>query len=266
MPGNTTNNQSELFNGIAALVRADLEAFRDTGRLLDQEYSESEIRRRHRNHRRRIQRRNAMIRERNAGLPEQDQQSELVELSPLGRRRMSRAQRFQRAWDAIRHDPPEFAMMRQEDQVAMARQIVLMTWIVTDPDADHFTKLTEFQTGGWSPTNSEIPHLTNAELAANDRWSLFFVTLRRTRDAWMPLVEQAVGILSTLDAPPEDNDDFKPGEWFSENTRIPTSRLRQAATENRQTKRVKKRGKGRGVRYSVTDAKAHWPQHIEKEA
>ena len=62
-----------------------------------------------------------------------------------------------------------------------------------------------------------------------------------------------------------ENDEYQPGQWFTNNTDIPTSRLRQAARKGRRKKRVRKTEKDGVVCYSVKDAKRWWQGDFQKK-
>ncbi len=58
--------------------------------------------------------------------------------------------------------------------------------------------------------------------------------------------------------------DFRPGSWFTLNTKIPAARLRMAAREGRLSMHVRKRTIRGTVCYSVSDAERWWPSDMAK--
>lgn len=65
-------------------------------------------------------------------------------------------------------------------------------------------------------------------------------------------------------SPTDSDEDFRSGQWFALETKIPTARLRQAARPNRKTKRVRKRTNDGVECYSVSDARQWWPNDMTK--
>jgi hypothetical protein len=57
--------------------------------------------------------------------------------------------------------------------------------------------------------------------------------------------------------------DYRPADWFRRNTKLPQSRLRQAATKRRKTKRVRTKRFDGTVQYSAMDARKYWPDEMK---
>jgi len=62
----------------------------------------------------------------------------------------------------------------------------------------------------------------------------------------------------------DDAGEFQPGQWFTLNTRVPASRLRQASRPARKTKIVRTRIINGVKCYSVSDVKRWWSGDMEK--
>ena len=61
---------------------------------------------------------------------------------------------------------------------------------------------------------------------------------------------------------PEPDEDYMPAEWFTANTELSADLLRMAARPSRKNKRVRAVGAGKDKRYSVADARTHWPSRF----
>ena len=59
-----------------------------------------------------------------------------------------------------------------------------------------------------------------------------------------------------------NTEDYREARWFSENTKVPPARLRQAALSGRKAKRVRKKTIDGVVKYSVPDVRRHWPSDM----
>jgi len=66
----------------------------------------------------------------------------------------------------------------------------------------------------------------------------------------------------TPQTPIRNNGDFHTAQWFSTETKIPSSRLRHAAGRRRKTKRVRAQDIDGVICYSVDDARLWWPQDM----
>lgn len=75
---------------------------------------------------------------------------------------------------------------------------------------------------------------------------------------------EAIDLLMGEGEPADDDeaDPFRSAAWFTRNTKIPASRLRQAASPNRKTMCVRKRTEGGSEVYSVADVRRWWPDDM----
>ena len=63
------------------------------------------------------------------------------------------------------------------------------------------------------------------------------------------------------------DEDYMPAAWFTSKTQITPDMLRHATQQDRKAKRVRFTGEGKDKRYSVTDARQHWPDRFsDREA
>ena len=84
------------------------------------------------------------------------------------------------------------------------------------------------------------------------------VFARSAADGWrLPINTASAQDSSTAEEDPR----WRPASWFARH-HLNLSTLRHATDPKRVTKKVRKTGTGKGVRYSAADAHQHWPEKI----
>ncbi len=169
------------FQQVAADIKARAEFYRDAGEWLDENFSNDAFQRRER-----------------ARWKELLGKEKSGELSPAGKRflenqrakpkaQTERARksflalrRFNEATGTYRKRPPAFPTVQE------AKRILLMTWLMTDPEAEHAgLRLTEFESWAWDTDRDE--HEIQSRRYASDWWRY----PSDAYDAWVDLARRA---------------------------------------------------------------------------
>lgn len=85
-----------------------------------------------------------------------------------------------------------------------------------------------------------------------------------TRDVMLASADTIDRILWAAEAKSVDDTDFRPAQWFTQNTRVKPATLRQAARPDRISKRVRSMVIDGVKCYSLLDARRWWPHDMSK--
>lgn len=157
-----SDEDQELFEQIADRIRSHPEEFEAAGQLLDRDYGREAVLKRDKE---------KADRDIADGWP------------PEKAREANRMTRVCVATADLLNDPPDFGSLRRDERVLKARLILVLTWIVTDPDADRCDfEITDLQEWPWG---DEVLHRESAKA-----W-----VLQYRPDQWCRLVRQAIKVL-----------------------------------------------------------------------
>lgn len=151
------NKDKRVFTKLIRHIINNPDEYHEAGRLLDVQYSESAILKR--------DEAEAKIDDGEANLEEDEANFlELKGLTSIPAREVNMTTRFYVATTDLLDTPPDFPYLRQEDRLLTAKHILILTWIVIDPDADQCDfRITELQDWPWSDQNASQTSATDDE-------------------------------------------------------------------------------------------------------